>query len=161
MIGYSGHKHQSGQKILAIVDKQGYVLAPMTVAPVNRSDMVLFPDGMKDLRRIAKTPGLVLSGAILNLDSGFDSKPNRKHIFNAGMKPTIKENPRHRKPTNRGRKRLFDTEVYALRSQTERTFAWEDKFRRVLLRFERSAQRHLGFKLLAFTLINLREFCKA
>ena len=161
LIGYSGHKHQSGQKTLAIVDNQGYVLAPMTVAPVNRSDMVLLPDGIQDLRRIAKTLGLVLSGAILNLDSGFDSKSNRKHIFNAGMKPNIKENPRNRQTTKRGRKRLFDADVYALRSQVERTFAWEDKFRRVILRFERYAQRHLGFKLLAFTLINLREFCKA
>ena len=161
LVGYSGHKHQSGQKTLAIVDNQGYVLAPMTVAPVNRSDMVLLPDGIQDLRRIAKTLGLVLVGATLNLDSGFDSKQNRKHIFNAGMKPNIKENPRNRQTTKRGRKRLFDAEVYALRSQVERTFAWEDKFRRVILRFERYAQRHLGFKLLAFTLINLREFCKA
>lgn len=43
----------------------------------------------------------------------------------------------------------------------ERTFAWEDKFKRLLLRFETLQIRHLGFKLMAFTLINLREFCGA
>ena len=64
------------------------------------------------------------------------------------MKPDIKENPHHRKTTQRGRKCLFDAEVYALGSQFERTFAWEDKSRRVILRFERYTQRHLGFKLL-------------
>jgi hypothetical protein len=43
--------------------------------------------------------------------------------------------------------------------RVERTFAWEDKFKRLLLRFERIQQRHYGMKLLAYTLINLRAFC--
>jgi hypothetical protein len=46
-------------------------------------------------------------------------------------------------------------------TRVERTFAWEDKFKRLLLRFERIQQRHYGMKLLAYTLINLREFCGA
>jgi hypothetical protein len=37
--------------------------------------------------------------------------------------------------------------------------AWEDKFKRLLLRFERIQQRHYGMKLMAYTLINLRKFC--
>jgi len=41
----------------------------------------------------------------------------------------------------------------------ERTFAWEEKFKRLLLRFETTPRPHLGFKLLAFTLINLRAVC--
>jgi hypothetical protein len=47
----------------------------------------------------------------------------------------------------------------ALRMRVERTFAWEDKFKRLLLRFERIQQRHYGMKLLAYTLMNLRTFC--
>ena len=49
--------------------------------------------------------------------------------------------------------------IHALRMRVERTFAWEDKFKRLLLRFERIQQRHYGMKLLAYTLINLRKFC--
>ena len=41
-----------------------------------------------------------LKGAYLNLDGGFDSAHNRKMIFNAGMIPNIKENPRNRKATS-------------------------------------------------------------
>jgi hypothetical protein len=33
-------------------------------------------------------------------------------------------------------------------------FAWEDKFKRLLLRLERIQQRHYGMKLMAYTLIN-------
>src|SRR6266446_9757768 len=104
-------------------------------------------------------PRLDLRGAYLNLDGGFDSIANRKCIFNAGMIPNIKENPRNRKTTKRGRKRLFNAAIHALRLRVERTFAWEDKFKRLLLRFERIQQRHYGMKLMAYTLINLRTFC--
>jgi hypothetical protein len=78
---------------------------------------------------------------------------------NMGMMPNIKENPRNRKTTQRGRKRLFNEAIHALRMRVEWTFAWEDKFKRLLLRFERIQQRHYGMKVLADTLINLRKFC--
>ena len=84
---------------------------------------------------------------------------NRQGIFNAGMIPNLKENPRNRKTTKRGRKRLFNETIHALRMRVERTFAWEDKSKRLLLRFERVQQRHYGMKLMAYTLLNLREFC--
>src|ERR1700682_5199534 len=121
--------------------------------------MVLFPDGLKALKQVAKQVGLNLQGAYGNLDGGFDSKHNRKLIFNAGMIPNIKENPRNRKTTKRGRKRLFNEAIHALRMQVERTFAWEDKFKRLLLRLERIQQRHYGMQLLAYTLLNLRKCC--
>jgi thioester reductase-like protein len=51
--------------------------------------------------------------------------------------------------------------IHALRLRVERTFAWEDKFKRLLLRFERLQQRHYGMKVMAYTLINLRAYCGA
>jgi transposase len=160
-IGYSGYKHQKGEKVIAIIDNNGYVLAPLPVAPVNEADTVLLPEGLKGLKRMAKLTGVVLEGSYLNLDGGFDSKLNRKAIFNAGMIPNITENPRHRKRSKRGRKRLFNEAMHALRERVERTFAWEDKFKRLLLRFEHIQQRHYGMKLIAYTLINVRRFCRA
>jgi transposase len=56
-------------------------------------------------------------------------------------------------------RRLFNAAVYALRMRVERTFTWEDKFKRLLLRLERIQQRHYGMKLMAYTLINLQAFC--
>jgi transposase len=144
---------------MAIIDNHGSVLGTLPVAPVNETDMVLLPEGLKALKKVAKEGGLDLRGAYLNLDGGFDSAHNRKCIFNAGMMPNIKENPRHRKTPKRGRKRLFNAALHALRMRVERTFAWEDTFKRLLLRFERIQQRHYGMKLMAYTLINLRAFC--
>ena len=121
--------------------------------------MVLLPEGLKALKKVAQEVGVDLRDASLNLDGGFDSAPNRTCIFNAGMMPNIKDNPRNRKTTKRGRKRLFNEAIHAWRMRVERTFAWEDTFKRLLLRFERIQQRHYGMKLLAYTLINLRKFC--
>ena len=160
-IGYSGHKHQKGEKVLAIVENNGFVLAPLPVAPVDEADTVLLPEGLNALKHVARLTDLKIDGAYLNLDGGFDSRHNRKAIFNAGLVPNIKENPRNRKTPKRGRKRLFNAAIHSLRLCVERTFAWEDKFKRVLLRFEFKQPRHYGMKLMAFTLINLRPFCGA
>jgi len=75
--------------------------------------MVLFPEGLQALKRGAKEVGVDLKGASLNLDGGFDAAHNRKGIFNAGLMPNIKENPRHRKTAKRGRKRLCNPVIHA------------------------------------------------
>jgi Transposase DDE domain len=110
-----------------MTDNNGYVLAPLPVAPVNETDMVLLPKSLNALKQVAQEVGLDLRGAYVNLDGGFDSRANRKCIFNAGMIPNIKENPRNRKRPKRGRKRWFNAALHALRMRVERTFAWEDK----------------------------------
>jgi hypothetical protein len=112
-MGYSGHKHQKGEKVIAIIDNNGYVLAPLPVALVNEADTVLWPEGVQALKRVARLTGLGLTGAYLNLDDGFDSRYNRQAIFNAGLIPNIQENPRNRKTTKRGRKRLFNDAMHA------------------------------------------------
>jgi transposase len=146
---------------LAIIDNNGYVIAPLAAAPVNETDMTMLPSSFKCLSVVVNTIGLILAGAIFNLDSGFDSRKNRRLVQRFAMKPNIKENPRNRQSPKRGKKRFFDSEIYKQRFQVERTFAWEDKFRRLIIRWERLHQRHMGFHFIAFTLINLRDFCEA
>jgi transposase len=78
------------------------------------------------------------------------------------MMPNIPANPRGRKTPKRGRKPIFDSAIFQERFFTiERVFAWEHKFRRLLLRFERISQLHYALKTLAYTMINLRHFCQS
>ncbi len=85
---------------------------------------------------VARLTDVDIDGSYLNLDGGFDSRHIRKAILNAGHIPNINENERNRKTPKRGRKRLFNAAIHSLRLCVERTFAWEDKFKRLLLRFE-------------------------
>jgi transposase len=160
-IGSAGHNPQQGAKVSAIIDNTGYVRAPLPVAPVNAADPVLWPEGLKAWKRVAQLTGFGRKGAYLNLDGGFDSPSKRKAIVNAGMLPNIQENPRNRPHPQRGRKRWFNHAIQALRDRGERTFAWEDTFTRLLLRFEYHQRRHYGMKLMAYRLINVRRFCEA
>lgn len=162
LIGYSGHKHFKGEKVVAIVDRHVNVLVPYTRAAANKNESPLFEDALDHLKAMAKKVGLSLKGIIMSLDGIYDCPKNRKLIFNASMVPNIPANKRHRKKTKRGRKPLFNKAIFEERFQTiERLFAWEDKFKRLLLRFERKSENHFGMKLMAYTLINLRHFCQA
>ena len=96
-------------------------------------------------------------GAFFNADSSFDTRDARKMLWNRGVIPNIDENKRNRKRAKRGRKRHFNRNVYKGRFAIERTFAWIDTFRTLLIRFERKDVYWLGFHFLAFTLINLRK----
>ena len=40
-----------------MTDNNGYVLAPLPVAPVNETDMVLLPEGLKALKKVAQEVG--------------------------------------------------------------------------------------------------------
>ena len=158
-LGYSGHKHFKGEKVIAMVDRNVNILSAMTMAPGNRNESPLFPDAFNHLKKMTRMVKKSLKGSIVSLDSIYDSFENRKMIFNAGMTPNIKENPRNRKKTKPGPKRIFNPSIYKERFRTvERAFAWEDKFKRLLLRFEFKSSNHLGLKLLAYSLINLRHF---
>ena len=56
IIGYSGHKHQKGEKIVAIVDRYANIIAPFVVAPANKNESILFPSAFQGLKTIAE-PG--------------------------------------------------------------------------------------------------------
>ena len=106
--------------------------------------------------------GIDLRDSVVSLDGVYDCRLNRKAIFNRGMVPNINPNPRGRKGAKRGRKPLFEPAILGKRFHTiEHVFAWDDKFRRLLLRFDRLSRLHYAFKTLAYTMINLRHYCRA
>lgn len=159
-IGFSGHRKIKGDKVVAFCDRNCNVLAPFVSAAANQNESPLFRKALPRLTLLAKDLELDLHGSVISLDGAYDCLANRKAIFNRGMIPNINENTRGRKTPKRGRKRLFNRMIFKERFRTiERVFAWEDKFRRLLLRFDRRSEVHYAFKTLAYTLINLRHFC--
>jgi transposase len=66
-------------------------------------------------------------------------------------------NKRNRQSTKRGRQRHFNAAVYKSRFVSGRSLAWIDKFRALLVRFDRTDARFLAAHHLAFALFNLRH----
>jgi hypothetical protein len=84
----------------------------------------LLREALAQLTGIAKAVGIDLRGSIVNLDGAYDSRVNRKAIFNRCKVPNIKENPRARKTNKRGPKRIFRAAIYEERFRTiERVLA--------------------------------------
>lgn len=149
-----------GDKVVALSDRNCNIIAPMVFAPGNKSESLLLDEALSPLKKIAKTIGFSIAGSIMSLDGAYDCRDNRKKIFNSGMTPNINPNKRNRKKNKRGRKPIFDPKIFKERFFTiERVFGWEDKFKRLLLRFEQISSHHYSMKCLAFSLINLRHFC--
>ena len=159
-IGYNGHKKMKGDKVVAFCDRNCNVLAPFISAPGNRNESPLLAGAMTLLKTTMKSIGASLLGTTISLDGIYNCRGNRKAILNSGMTPNINENKRNRKKTKRGRKQIFSQKIFEERFFTiERIFAWEDKFKRLLLRFERKSIHHYAMKTLAYAMINLRHFC--
>ena len=160
-LGFSGHKKVKGGKDVVFCDRHCNVIAPFVAARGNRNESPLLREALPQLTRISRAAGLDLRGTIVSLDGVYDCRQNRKAIFNRYMVPNINPNSRGRKRPKRGRKPRFNQAIFEERFRTiERLFAWEDKFRRLLLRFERLSQLHYAFKTIAYTMINLRHYCR-
>jgi hypothetical protein len=136
------------------------VIAPFIAAPGNRRETILLAPAISSLKKIVKLVGLELKESIMSLDGAYNSRTNRKAIFNLCMTPNAPENKGNRKKSKRGKKQTFCQKIFKERFRTiERVFAWEDKFKRLLLRFEFHSINHYAMKTIAYSMINLRHFC--
>jgi len=83
-------------------------------------------------------------------------------IFDNNITPVIKPNFRGLEDRIKRYKRLDDfnelKHIYDKRYIIERCFAWEDKYRKLVIRYERLQSTFMGFRYLAFSMINFRWF---
>jgi transposase len=156
-VAYQGRKKAKTSNILPIGEANGYIIASTGIVAGNHNDAFNLKPHLQTAFKDMKRLGLSLVGSCLNADAIFDTRDARKVCFNHKVIPNIAENKRNRKTTKRGRKRLFNPALYKQRFACERTFAWIDKFRALLIRFERKAIYFLNGHFLAFALINLRH----
>jgi hypothetical protein len=154
---YQGRKKAKTCNLLPLTEACGFVIGLCHLLPGNHNDSYnLKPALAQSFKRI-KRSGLDLQGAFFNADAGLDTKQARKVCFNHGLIPNIPENVRNRNKAKPGSKRLFDSDVYKHRFVSERSFAWMDKFRHFLIRFDRKDSYFLGAHFIAFAMINLRH----
>jgi hypothetical protein len=154
---YQGRKKAKTSNILPIFDKHGYVLASTGIVAGNHNDAFNLKPHLQSAFKWIKRQAISIQGSYFNADSAFDTKDARKVCFNHKLLPNIPENKRNRKQTKPGPKRMFDQDVYKRRFVAERSFAWIDKFRALLIRYERCDIYFLSEHYIAFAMINLRN----
>lgn len=156
-VAYQGRKKAKTTNILPITDGEGFIIASTSLIAGNHNDAFNLKPHLQTAFKTMKRLGLEIEGAFFNADKAFDTRAARKTCFNHGLVPNMPENKRNRKGIKRGRKRLFQPDVYTHRFTSERSFAWIDKFRALLLRFDRRDAYFLGGHHIAFAMINIRH----
>lgn len=156
-VEYQGRKRATTTNIIPVTDGNGAILATTELIAGNHNDCWNLKTHLQDAFKFIKGLGLSIEGAFFNADPGFDTQEARKTCFNHGLIPNIKENPRNRQSPKPGPDRFFDEEVYKRRFASERTFAWIDKFRALLIRHDRLDACFMGAHFIAFAMINLRH----
>jgi hypothetical protein len=156
-VAYQGRKKAKTSNILPIFDKHGYVLASTGIVAGNHNDAFNLKLHLESALKWIKKQNLSIQGSYFNADSAFDTKEARKVCFNHKLLPNIPENKRNRKQAKPGPKRMFNQVVYKRRFTAERSFAWIDKFRALLVRFDRRDCYFLSEHYIAFAMINLRN----
>lgn len=124
----------------------------------------MFPESLGSFIDHADLLRLDIKNSYLTLDSGFDSEHNKLIIQEANLKPVIKPNLRGLKNQTKRNIRLDEFEavkqIYQERHNIERSFAFEDTYRKLVIRYERLKSTFLGFRYLAYTMINFRWIFK-
>jgi transposase len=156
-VAYQARKRAKTSNLLPFTDAKGFVVASTGIVAGNHNDAFNLKVHLLAAFKSMKRLELVIAGALFNADSAFDTKEARKVCFNHQVVPNMAENKRNRKQAKRGPKRFFNAEVYKDRFVSERSFAWIDKFRALLIRYDLKALHFLAGHHLAFALINLRH----
>jgi len=116
---------------------------------------------LDNLLEFAYYHDLDIKHSFLTLDTGFDSQYNRKIISDSKLISVIKPNMRRLKDQTKRYKRLDGFEkyqdIYSQRYIIERCFAWEDKYRKLVIRYEKLQCTFMGFRNLAYSMINFRN----
>lgn len=112
-------------KMTAAVDDQGVPYA-FLYTPANHSDMKLLESTLAS----SMTP--IASGTQLFADKGYDSAANRRVCKAFGYRDRI-----FRRKTVNGRR------THAKRGVVERFFSWIDKYRRLIVRYERHISTYI------------------
>mgnify|MGYP001558050722 FL=1 len=127
---------------------------------MNVHDSLLVGSALEKLLETGDLLGISYGGSSFTLDSGFDAQSIRASLEWNNFIPAIKPNRRGEKNEERLQELSdsYDHTIYKKRFIIERTFAWADTYRKLVTRYEILESTHVGYKYLAYTMINLRSF---
>ncbi len=153
---YQPRKRGRTSNVLVMTDGRGIPIAVGNILSGNHNDLFQIIPQFSKMINDLKLCGIVVNNSVLNADKGFDSKRFRRAIHRRKMFANIVENKRNRKTNKRGRKRFFNQDIYNQRFVNERTFAWIDAFRTLIIRYDKLDHTWINWHFLAFALIVLK-----
>lgn len=154
-IAYQKRKACRTTNALFLSDKAGQPLAIGTPQAGNHHDLYEIETLFEQMCALLQEAGIDLSGVFLNADAGFDAEALREVCAEKEIEVNISENKRNEKEPQEDYV-YFDEELYKQRYVIERTNAWLDGFKTLLVRYEVKLNTWIADHFMAFVIIFLK-----
>jgi len=158
-VGYQGRKKSKTTNILFLTDRQGIPLAASEPVSGNHNDLFEIEKMVSKILVDLRSAKINYKGLFLNADAGFDADNLRRLCESNEIIPNFDMNKRNAKNPDL-KDYYFDNQLYTERFAVERTNAWIDGFKNLIIRYETKASHWLGLHYLAFSIILLRKIIK-
>lgn len=159
-VGYQGRKKAKTTNMLFFTDKQGIPLACSEPVSGNHNDLFEIEKSVFKIIQTLKDSTIEYRGLFMNADAGFDSQNLRRICDQLQIISNFDLNKRNSKSPDQN-DYYFDSQLYKERFAVERTNAWIDGFKSLIIRYETKAINWLSLHYLAFSIILLRKAEKA
>lgn len=152
-VGYHGRKKGKTTNMLILTDARGTPVSCSEPISGEHNDAYELVKTFKPMLEHLDKCKIAKEGLFLNADAGFDVKEFRKYCQEKDIFDNIDLNPR----SGIKRKEFFDDLLYKYRFVIERTNAWMDAFKALLVRFETNSLHWKSLCVLAFIVILIRQ----
>lgn len=152
-VEYQGRKKCKTSNMLILADNNGIPIASSEPIAGNHNDSFELVTNFEKMICPLKNSNIRLDGLFLNADAGFDTTEFRECCY----KNDIVDNIKHNKRNGKNDASLLDDELYKKRFVIERTNAWLDGFKAILVRFETKSLHWKCLNIIAFSIILLRQ----
>lgn len=157
-IGYQGRKKGRTTNALFLCDNEGQPLAIATPTAGNHNDLYKVEALFIQMCELMREAGIDLSGVFMNADAGFDAESVRQVCSEQNIEANIDINPRNTQ--GKDSYLYFDEQLYKRRCVIERTNAWIDGFKALLIRYEGLITTWIEQHFMAFAILLLRKINK-
>ncbi|ATA88640.1 IS5/IS1182 family transposase [Capnocytophaga stomatis] len=131
-VGYQLRKKSKTTNSIFLCDNLGQILAMGSPKSGNHHDLNDIDFVLKEILNLLEEAKIEHKGLFVNADAGFDSRDLKSFLQEKEIIPNIKQNPRNGQNENI----YFDEELYKNRFKIERSFAWLDGFKGLIIRYE-------------------------
>lgn len=148
-VDYQGRKKCKTNNMLIITDSKGIPVACSDAVAGNHNDLYNLEETAEQMFKNIRKSKISTEGLFLNADAGFASTGFRAFCYKNEIIANIDQNKRNGVEFEC----IFDELLYKQRFVVERTNAWLDAFKAILVRFETNKIHWKALNILAFIVI--------
>lgn len=157
-VGYQGRKKAKTTNVLFMTDSKGQPVAMAEPQAGNHNDAYQIRELFEQMCFLLRSAGISLKGVFMNADAGFDTEALRQVCEEQEIEANLASNPRNKNKAAAVEDYVyFDEDLYQNRYVIERTNAWLDGFKGLLIRYEKKIKSWMAQHFLAFATLLLRK----